>query len=297
MSIGVLGPQDVPAIERLCRGRIEHAMFLLSNLHRAGFEDWGHRLTGLWVGSRGADGGSELQAVACHFGSGNLIIDAPVQTVALAELAWEKSGRALRAVVGPEDQVDEVVEALGLEGGEAAQLDEREGLYRLELSDLRVPAMLRDGAAQGRALASRDLNQIVEWTVRYRVETASDTDTPGLRERVRSDLEASVKLGDVWVLERDGELVARSGFNARIPEAVQIGGVWTPPELRGRGFGRCVVASHLLAARGDGVTTSILFTGDANVAAQRAYVALGFEPVGRYRVLILGRSLESGGGP
>ena len=83
--------------------------------------------------------------------------------------------------------------------------------------------------------------------------------------------------------------MAKSSFNARIKEAVQIGGVWTPPELRNRGYGRSAVAASLLEARSEGVEKAILFTGGDNIPAQKAYTSLGFQPIGRYRIFLLQR--------
>jgi predicted GNAT family acetyltransferase len=47
------------------------------------------------------------------------------------------------------------------------------------------------------------------------------------------------------------------------------------------------VARSLLDARSDGVERAVLFTGDANIAARKAYAALGFRRVGDYRLSIL----------
>jgi predicted GNAT family acetyltransferase len=76
-------------------------------------------------------------------------------------------------------------------------------------------------------------------------------------------------------------------FNGRLPDAVQIGGVFTPPALRARGFARAVVAGALLAARADGVTRSILFTGRDNAFARSAYLSLGYGIVGDYGIVFL----------
>src|SRR5206468_11065013 len=72
-----------------------------------------------------------------------------------------------------------------------------------------------------------------------------------------------------------------------LPEIVQIGGVWTPPELRGRGYGRAVVAGSLLAARERNVRRAVLFADPRNTAAQRAYLALGFRIAGDYGLVLL----------
>ncbi len=264
-------------------------MFLLSNLERAGFEDRGDRFNGTYAG---AFEGEALVGVACHYRMGNIIVNAPQHAAAVARAAVEASSRPIRGVVGPAPQVDEIAAALGLPTSDAAKLDDAEGLYRLELTELRVPVALRDGAVRGRALERADLDRVTEWTVRYRVEEVRDIESAELRAAVRAELEASVARGDVWVLERDGELLARTGFNAQLSDAVQIGGVWTPHGLRRLGYGRCVVASHLLAAREAGVSTAILFTSDSNVPARRAYAALGFQCVGRYRLLLLREPVE-----
>ena len=68
---------------------------------------------------------------------------------------------------------------------------------------------------------------------------------------------------------------------------MQVGGVWTPPETRGRGYARCVVAGSLLHARAQGVTRALLFTMESNVAAVRAYEALGFRRIGDYGLMLV----------
>jgi len=47
----------------------------------------------------------------------------------------------------------------------------------------------------------------------------------------------------------------------------------------------------LLEARERGVLSSLLFTGDDNPAAQRAYQALGYERIGDYRIVTLRSAL------
>ncbi len=259
-------------------------MFLLSALRAHGIVDRGQPFQGTYVGARRGD---ELVGVVVHYRRGNLALNAPTHASELSTRATELSGRPVAGAVGPEAQVDAVESALGLgPPGRGVQMDERETLYRLDLAGLVEPAALREGTVRGRAFAAEDLETMVAWTVRYRVESAGDPDDAALRRRVEDTLASEVGDGH-WLLEKDGELVAKTAFNARLPDAVQIGGVWTPHANRGRGYARCVLASHLQWVRRQGVATAILFTGDGNLPARRAYDALGFRPVGRYRVLIL----------
>jgi predicted GNAT family acetyltransferase len=135
---------------------------------------------------------------------------------------------------------------------------------------------------------------LVAWRVAYGVETLGESETGESRERARSTGERLIRQKRTWVLEVEGEPVACSSFNTATEEAVQVGGVWTPPDMRSQGYGRAVVAASLLDARTEGVTTAVLFTGQENIPAQRAYAALGFQHIGAYRMLLLNPALESG---
>jgi predicted GNAT family acetyltransferase len=79
----------------------------------------------------------------------------------------------------------------------------------------------------------------------------------------------------------DGDIpLAVTGFNADVGHAVQVGGVYTPPDLRGRGNSSRAVGLHLARTRAAGRTRAVLFSG--NPTAQRAYMRLGFEKIGAF---------------
>ena len=90
---------------------------------------------------------------------------------------------------------------------------------------------------------------------------------------------------------RDGALTGpRSGRRIAIlpvhgTDYDRIGPVYTPPELRGRGYARAAVASHLESVVPHGVARSILFTDEANEPARRCYLGLGYEIVGQYGLI------------
>ena len=149
-----------------------------------------------------------------------------------------------------------------------------------------MPPALRSGQLRGRRIAAQDVDLLTNWRVAYALEALGAVDSQGLYENCRSQIERALQEETLWGLEEAGQPVACSGFNSMLAEAVQIGGVWTPPAWRGRGYGRAVVAASLLDARATGVARAILFTGDANIPAQKAYLALGFRRVGDYRLLL-----------
>jgi RimJ/RimL family protein N-acetyltransferase len=281
--IRVLQPGDEGALEAFLLPRIASSMFLLGNMRAAGLEDKGEPYQGTYAGvfSEG-----KIVSVVAHYWNDALVFQAPVHVDELWRKAVEVSGRPIGGLIGPDKQVDAVKNGLDI-GESRIQLDETERLYTLALDELVVPDVLASGEAVARQAQRSDLAFLVAWRVAYSAETLGESETGGARERTRSTVERLIRQGHTWVLEVEGEPVACSSFNTATEEAVQVGGVWTPLDMRSRGYGRAVVAASLLDARADGVTTAVLFTGEENIPAQRAYAALGFQHIGAYRMLLL----------
>ena len=78
--------------------------------------------------------------------------------------------------------------------------------------------------------------------------------------------------------------VTATAFNAALPQTVQIGAVYTPPALRGKGHARRAVARHLKQARTTGVRRATLFASAQNAIA--AYTAVGFRQIGEWALAI-----------
>jgi predicted GNAT family acetyltransferase len=288
-TIRILKPGDEAALEAFLLPLVESSMFLIGNMRASGLTDSGRPYTGTYAAALRE---GEVIAVAAHCWNGNVVLQSPVHLEAVLRAAVQASQRPVTGLVGPSEQVKAAAEVLQLKGL-PLQMDEIEKLYSLELAELIVPEILQSGQVRGRRIERADVEQITRWTVAYAIEALGDTDRPELWEKSRAGVERSLHQGHTWVLEEQGRPVACSSFNTAILEAVQIGGVWTPPELRRRGYGRAVVAASLLDARREGVTKAILFTGEDNIPAQRAYQALGFCHIGAYRLFLLQEAWRS----
>lgn len=283
-EIRILRPADQTVLEDFLAPRTDASIFLLANSRRAGLEDRSGRFQGTYIGAFEDD---RMVGVVAHYWLKNLVFQTPLEYLRdLLDAVAAVGVRPIEGLVGPAAQVARAAELLGLADA-AVQFDDQEGLYALELAALVVPRDLAAGRVRGRRIQRRDLDQVTAWRVAYSVELLNDDDTPALRNRCRADMESSLARGDTWVLEDGGRPVAVSSFNAALAEVVQVGGVWTPPERRGRGYARAVVAASLRDARAEGVGRGVLFTGDGNGPAIRAYRALGFRRVGDYRVVLL----------
>lgn len=275
---------DEARLEEFLAPRAIDSMFLRSNARAAGLVDRGNPYEGTYVAA--IENGA-VRAVAAHFWNGMLILQIPshdsLEPVARAAVA--RSGRELKGLAGPWAQVEAARRALGLAGRETS-LDSREDLFSLGLADLRVPEPISSGRLECRPPRGDELELAARWRVAFSAEALGRADGEEALAAARSDIARLRDSRSQWILLEDGRAVAYSAFNARLLDVVQIGGVWTPPELRGRGYARAVVAGALLEARREGAVRAILFTGVENLAAIRAYEALGFRVVGDYGLVI-----------
>ena len=275
-------------LEAFLLPRVESSMFLIGNMRLAGLRDHGQTYQGTYAAAF-EDG--EIVGVVAHYWTLALILQAPVELGVLIAAAVAGSRRSVQGLIGPADQVA-AAKALFDINEANVQLDETEKLHSLALEALVAPANLASGLVTGRRIEEQDLELMTRWGVAYAVETLGEEDGPQLWEEHREAAVRSLRERRTWVLEAQGRPVACSSFNTAIAEAVQVGGVWTPRELRRRGYGRAVVATSLLDARAEGAGKAILFTGEGNVAAQTAYEALGFRCIGDYRLLLLRSPIE-----
>ena len=282
-DVRILAPGDDAALEGFLARHADSSMFLRSNARAAGLADAREPFQATYVAAweRG-----DIVAVAAHCWNGVVLVQAPVHLAAVVRAAVERSGRPVRGVAGPHHEVVAARAALGLARTPAAK-DSREVLFALALEDLVVPQPLAAGLVRCRRPREDERDLLVEWRAAYCVAALGASDGPELRRSCRSDIAWQIETEASWMLLAEERPVAYSAFNARLPDMVQVGGVWTPPALRGRGYGRAVVAGSLRAAREQGVSRAILFTEEDNHAARAAYVALGFGIVGDYGLVLL----------
>lgn len=283
MTTRLLGPGDEALLERFLLRHADASMFLRSNARAAGLADTGATFSATWV-AEVAEG--ELVAVAAHCWNGVLVLQAPRGPERVSREAVARSRRRVSGICGPWEQVVAARSELGLAEARASLVD-REDLFALDLDLLQVPPALAEGRVSCRLAAPSDLPLLLPWRVAYCVETLGQSPSEELLAASRKDLEDLLSSGNAFVLLDGAETVSFSGFNARIPDSVQVGGVFTPPALRGRGYARSAVAGSLRLAREEGAARAILFTGVDNRPARRAYEALGFSVVGDYGVVLL----------
>lgn len=88
------------------------------------------------------------------------------------------------------------------------------------------------------------------------------------------------------VTDTDGAVVFKADVGALFGPVAQIHGVWTRPDMRGRGIGRRAMSDLVTQVRRDHAPQVSLYVNDFNAPARRAYAAAGFRQVGELSTIL-----------
>lgn len=270
MTLRRAGPGDIPALTAFLRRHEAQSLFPLANLASGGLDGPGpHGMRG-WVAGR-PEGFAGLTR------AGMVLPQWPGAADWVA-LRRPLAGCDLTGVLGPADQVRPLIGALGLHDAPRRHDADEPGLA-LDLAGLPVPE--GDGDLIGLAAAPPGL--VEDWRAGYLTEIFATP--PGEAALTAlSDVARWRQADSHRLLWQGGQPVALCGLNAALPEVVQVGGVYVPPPLRGRGHARQAVARLLHGARARGVLRAVLFA--ASDVAAGAYRAIGFRPAGRMGLVL-----------
>jgi uncharacterized protein len=150
--------------------------------------------------------------------------------------------------------------------------------YKVEMSlrlfDLREVIPPRPTAGHLRLAEAGDLDVVVAWMNVFEEETVGR----GRLEVVRKLMRRRIDEGDVylWV---DGEPVSMSVVVRKSARGAVVGGVYTPTELRGKGYASACVAGLSQAQLDAGKEYCALFTDLANPTSNHIYQAIGYRPI------------------
>lgn len=235
-------------------------------LQRRGLEAFGQDAApffGWWTGPDGAVAGGLLCTPPFPLLLGALPAEA-VRALGAA-LATEP----LLAGVGGFNARKADAQALAGAWGKPAAVAEETRLYRL--AGLVAP----DPAPSGRArlAAEADLPLLMDWSAAFR----RDAGVPGAPSE--AGLRDRLAYGGLLLWERAGAPVSMAGFTRPIAAVSRVGSVYTPPELRGRGYAAGVTHAVSEAAYAAGACEVLLFTDLANPTSNGIYRRLGYTPV------------------
>jgi predicted GNAT family acetyltransferase len=217
--------------------------------------------------------GGGIVAVALRTPPHNLILSQVDDERALEPLASDVHSvfDALPGVVGPTKAVGVFARTWEERVGAPARLALRQRIYRAE--EARPPAGV---AGQMRTYAEGDRKLLLEWLDAFVAEAlpaAPPEDSEGVLEHRLTDPAGG------FVLWEDDRPVSFGGFGGPTPNGIRIGPVYTPPELRRRGYASALTAELTRTLLEGGRRFCFLFTDLANPTSNTIYQRVGYEPV------------------
>jgi uncharacterized protein len=209
----------------------------------------------------------------------NLILAKPRDLDALAALVAGIDDD-LPGAVGAHPEIDEFVRLWSERHGIAARVQREQGIYALETVQ---PVRRPPGAA--REAIPDDRPFLLEWFIAF-AEEVLEPDDPGRLEAVKViDHRLGADDGGFLLWEDGGEPVSIAGWGGPTPNGIRIGPVYTPPELRGRGYATALTAELSQRLLDGGRRFCFLFTDLANPTSNAIYERIGYVRVAESAML------------
>lgn len=129
-----------------------------------------------------------------------------------------------------------------------------------------VPGRMLDGTSDDRDL-------LISWLEAFNSEVG------GIMTSAAEAVDHRLAEGGLVLWWDDGRPVSLAGFGGPTPNGIRVGPVYTPPELRGRGYASACVAALTRQLLDSGRRFVFLFTDLANPTSNSIYQKVGYRPV------------------
>ena len=234
--------------------------------------------------------GGEVVGAALRTPPYNLILARPRVRAALAALAETVAREDLPGLVGTEPEVHEFAELLCGHTGSRARTGMRQGIFELD----RVEMPPRP-AGELRVADERDRDLVVDWFAAFAEEVLHEGGPGGDRRHAEQaiDRRLAVTTSGFLLWEDGGDTVSLAGWGGPTPNGIRIGPVYTPPELRGRGYATALTAElsqRLLDGRlfDGGRRFCFLYTDLANPTSNAIYERIGYRRIAESAEIVFG---------
>ncbi len=193
-----------------------------------------------------------------------------------------RRARSTRMIVGPRAAVERLWSQVCDTFAAPAAVRTSQPVYALERSRTRAA---EDGALDVGRATLEELDEIVPHSAAMIAgEIGGDPARAGSEFRNRTA--RIIDHGWWWRARAAGSLAFMCNVGSVSPYTAQLQGVWTPPEMRGRGYATAAlaeIARRLLAEH----HSLCLYVNDFNAPAVALYERVGFERVGEFQTILL----------
>jgi GNAT superfamily N-acetyltransferase len=205
----------------------------------------------------------------------NLVVAQPLDDEALSFVAeaLHQRGVDLPGVTGAIPEADLFAAAWAKLTGLRGSVRMKQGIYAAR--SVQTPSGV-SGAARHAHPDDRDL--LVDWLQAFQDEAlAPESPHVDLERMVEHRLAATTAGLVLW--EDESQPVSMCGFGGRTPHGIRIGPVYTPPDLRRRGYAGALTAHVTQQQLDGGRDHCFLYTDLANPTSNRIYMNVGYERV------------------
>jgi predicted GNAT family acetyltransferase len=217
--------------------------------------------------------GDQVVAAALRTPPHNLVLSEIDDPAALEPLCADVllAFGALPGATGPTEPVARFVELWQAATGALGRRTIAERIFRAE--SVERP---QDVYGRMRPYAEPDRELALRWLDAFGAEALPDSH-PGSAAGALAHRLEDPEGG--YVFWDDDDPVCIAGFGGPTPNGIRIGPVYTPPELRGRGYGSALTAALTQQLLDGGRRFCFLFTDLANPTSNRIYQRIGYRPV------------------
>ncbi|HUW77229.1 MAG TPA: GNAT family N-acetyltransferase [Candidatus Nanopelagicaceae bacterium] len=222
-----------------------------------------------------AEEGGSVSAL-CYVGAN--LVPTPANPAAIESFARRATrvGRSCSSLVGPRETVLSLWDQISDSWGPTRTVRENQPLLVIDHAPLARPD------ERVRRVQPVELAQFLPASIAmFAEELGVSPIGPDGGALYRAKLASQVLEGLAFAIFENNEVIFKCEIGALSPSACQIQGVWTKPELRGRGIGTAGLARVVEFAL-EIAPAVCLYVNDFNTAARRSYDKIGFRGVGAF---------------
>jgi len=185
----------------------------------------------------------------------------------------------LPSVEGQGDDSSQFAELWKQHHGQDYAIKMELGQYRLETV---IPPQNVSGEA--RIANDDDFDMLVDWLIKFSADTGLDKNfyQADAEENIRRKLDKPI-LGGIRIWMDNGQPVSMAAATRESENGGNVSLVYTPPELRGRGYASAVTAHVSQAILDAGKKFALLSTDMSFPTSNKIYQAIGYKFVGTQR--------------
>ena len=193
---------------------------------------------------------------------------------------WLEADPELPGVSGPVHDAARVAGAWGARTGCSA----RPGMQQAAHATREIVDPPRPAPGSLRVAAESDRPLISEWMGAFMLEAL------GIEgERVERSIDIHMAERGLRLWEVGGEPVCLVGVRPPVAGVARIGPVYTPPALRGRGYGSSATAAASRRALAEGAHTCMLLTDLENPTSNKIYADVGYRRFADFALYVFER--------